>query len=83
MLQRMERRIFTFVGLILFVSVGKPAFAYLDPGSGSMALQIILGGLAGLALLARYIWIKFLSGIGIKRNKDTSKTNSSHDSKPL
>ena len=31
-------------------------FAYLDPGSGSLMLQILVGGFAGLAAFARYRW---------------------------
>ena len=33
-----------------------PAFAYLDPGSGSMLLQLILGGLAGIAVAGKLFW---------------------------
>jgi hypothetical protein len=31
-------------------------FAYLDPGAGSMLLQAIVGGSAGLMVLVRHIW---------------------------
>jgi hypothetical protein len=33
-----------------------PLFAYFDPGSGSMLLQAIVGGTAGLLVFARYLW---------------------------
>lgn len=42
-----------------------PAYAYLDPGTGSMILQVLLGGMAGLALAGRFYWHKFLSLIGM------------------
>ena len=32
------------------------AHAYLDPGAGSMLLQVVLGGLAGLGVLAKLYW---------------------------
>jgi len=32
------------------------AHAYLDPGAGSMLLQILLGGLAGLGVLWKLYW---------------------------
>lgn len=32
------------------------AHAYLDPGNGSMVLQIILGGAAGIGVLLKYYW---------------------------
>ena len=33
--------------LLLFVCV-TPAFAYIDPGSGGMMMQLLLGGVAGV-----------------------------------
>ena len=30
--------------------------AYFDPGAGSMLLQAVVGGTAGLVVLARYLW---------------------------
>lgn len=31
-------------------------FAYLDPGSGSLLLQALVGGSAGAIVFARYLW---------------------------
>lgn len=31
-------------------------FAYSDPGSGSLLIQAILGGAAGLVVFAKYLW---------------------------
>ena len=31
-------------------------FAYFDPGSGSLVLQAVVGGAAGLMVLAKYLW---------------------------
>ena len=33
--------------------------AYLDPGTGSMLLQAIVGGSAGLIVFARHLWRSF------------------------
>ena len=46
--------------------------AYLDPGSGSMVLQLILGGLAGAMLAIKIFWRRILSmfGVGKKDNQD-------------
>jgi hypothetical protein len=33
-----------------------PQFGYFDPGSGSLLLQLILGGSAGVFVLAKYLW---------------------------
>lgn len=43
----------------VFISVlcqGGQAFAYLDPGTGSMLLQLVLGGVAGVLIAARLYW---------------------------
>ena len=53
--------------LLLFVCV-TPAFAYIDPGSGGMMMQLLLGGVAGVVVLARLYWQRFTAFIGIKRN---------------
>jgi len=36
----------------------RPAYAYLDPASGSMMLQLVLGGLAGAAVTLKLFWRK-------------------------
>jgi hypothetical protein len=33
--------------------------AYFDPGSGSILVQVVSGGLAGLAVFAKYLWNAF------------------------
>lgn len=33
-----------------------PLVAYFDPGSGSLVLQAIVGGGAGLLVFAKYLW---------------------------
>jgi hypothetical protein len=52
---------------VLFYGMSlSPAHAYLDPGTGSMILQVLLGGIAGAALAGRFYWHKFLVLIGVK-----------------
>ena len=43
-------------------------FAYLDPGSGSMILQIIAGGLAAVAVTAKLYWNRLLRFLRIKKD---------------
>ena len=58
--------VFTYFSFILCSS----AFAYLDAGSGSMLIQLILGGIAGLAVFLKLSWKWILAKLGInKENK--------------
>jgi hypothetical protein len=58
----------TFVfALLLWMET--PAQAYLDPGTGSMVMQLVLGGLAGAAVLLRLFWRRLLTSLGIKRDE--------------
>lgn len=38
-----------------------PAYAYMDPGTGSLLLQGLLGGIAGAAVFIRIYWHKLVS----------------------
>jgi hypothetical protein len=33
-----------------------PLVAYFDPGSGSLLMQTLVGGTAGLLVFAKYLW---------------------------
>jgi hypothetical protein len=37
----------------------EPAWAYLDPGTGSMMLQLLLGGIAGATVVGKLYWHRF------------------------
>jgi hypothetical protein len=43
------------------------AHAYLDPGTGSIILQVLLGGAAGLVLAGKLYWQKLVAILGLKR----------------
>ncbi len=45
--------------------------AYMDPGTGSLFLQLLLGGVAGLLVFAKLFWHKILSVFGFKRKQST------------
>ena len=53
---------------LLFVCA-TPAYAYVDPGSGGMLIQLLLGGFAGAALIVRLYWQRFLKRIGLRREE--------------
>jgi hypothetical protein len=50
-----------------------PAYAYLDPGSGSMVVQLLLGGVAGAAVLLRMYWSRLLARLGFRQQTTASK----------
>ena len=43
--------------------------AYLDPGSGSMILQILAGGLAAVAVTAKLYWNRILRFLRIRKDE--------------
>ena len=45
--------------------------AYLDPGSGSMILQAIVGGVAAVAVVSKFYWRRFLGFLGIRKKGDS------------
>jgi hypothetical protein len=50
---------------VLFVGMSAGnAHAYLDAGTGSMILQLLLGGIAGLMIAGKLYWYKFRTMIG-------------------
>jgi hypothetical protein len=52
------------------------AWAYLDPASGSIFLQLLLGGIAGVSLLVKMYWRKLLAVLGLVKD-ETSGGDSS------
>ena len=49
----------------MMVLATEPAFAYLDPGTGSMLLQVILGGVAAVAVAIKLFWYKIRAAVGL------------------
>ena len=43
------------LAVVVFL-VATPAYAYIDPGSGSMLVQLLTGGVAGVLILLRLYW---------------------------
>jgi len=67
---------------LFWLGSGATALAYLDPGSGSMFLQLLLGGVAGVVMLLKFYWHRLLVffGInGIKKEETPSKTPGAPD----
>jgi hypothetical protein len=67
--------VFVIVVFLVLVCT-RPAYAYLDPGSGGMMVQLLLGGFAGAAVLVRLYWRQLLIRVGL-RKPDMSNENDS------
>ena len=61
-----------FLVLLYGVSLTKEVLAYLDPGSGSMMLQLLLGGIAGVAVILKLYWNAFAGLFRRKKHRDNS-----------
>jgi len=70
MLSSVSVRNSTVVLLLLlpFLCRPVPALAYLDPAAGSLILQVILGGVAGLIVLLRLYWRRLRGFLGFAKD---------------
>jgi len=67
-----------FVIGVVTLWFSSPAYAYINPGLGSILMQMLLGGLAGLAIVCKLYWAqvkKAFQNLSSKnrdqKNKDT------------
>jgi hypothetical protein len=61
-------RIFITIFLLLMFT---DAVAYLDPGTGSMLLQVILGGIAAVGVAIKLYWHKLRAAFGMAKKEET------------
>ena len=54
----------SFISLFLTIS---SAHAYLDPGTGSIILQGIIGAIAAIAVALKLYWHKLLKLLGVRK----------------
>ncbi len=45
-------------------------FAYFDPGAGSLLMQALVGGAAGLLVFGRYLWETYVRGSAERRRSN-------------
>ena len=57
-----------YLFLIALFTFTQPACAYLDPGTGSMLLQVILGGIAAVGVALKLGWHKIRVVFGFAKN---------------
>lgn len=52
----MNSRFHSFVLLAVLLAVSGSAHAYVDPGAGSLLLQLIIGGVGGALVALKLFW---------------------------
>ena len=68
--------IFKHSVLIAFMSYPASAFAYLDPGTGSIILQGLIAGLAAIAVSGKIFWSRIKGFLSKGSPDDVSETDS-------
>lgn len=68
----------TLVILITGIGFAGTAHAYLDPGSGSMLLQVILGGIAAVGVALKLGWHKIVIFFGGRKAKAEAGDEADH-----
>jgi len=61
----------TFSTLVLLVTMNS-AYAYLDPGSGSVILQGIIAALGAIAITLKLYWHRLLCFLGLRKRVEYS-----------
>lgn len=77
----MPRSIFIpfLCGFLLAFNPFAEVWAYLDPGTGSMILQLLLGGIAGAAIILKLYWHRFVNLFKRKSFESPSPKSSEAD----
>ena len=66
--RRRAARLVFMISLVLpWLTAPKTAQAYLDPGTGSILLQIIIGGVAGLGVVGKLYWHRLRGLLGLDK----------------
>jgi hypothetical protein len=59
-----------FIAILLLLLFLSDAEAYLDPGTGSMLLQVILGGIAAVGVAIKLYWHKLRATFGMAKKEE-------------
>lgn len=60
---------------VVFAALSSPAYAYIDPGSGSMIVQGVLAAIAAIAMTAKLWWHRLLVLLGIRKRTTSTRVN--------
>ena len=62
-------RVGLFIAFLNSLFLVQPAWAYLDPGSGSMIMQLLLGGVAGITMVLKLYWQRIKEALFSKKSE--------------
>jgi len=66
--------------IMVILNSVSPVFGYFDPGSGSLVMQALVGGVAGLFVFAKYLWSSAPTLLlGRRPRSDSRNLPSSHE----
>jgi hypothetical protein len=69
------------LGSVVTLFMTGPAWAYLDPGTGSMMLQLLLGGVAGAMVVGKLYWQRLREFVtSVFSGKPSEATRATHPS---
>ena len=57
-----------YVMLLTMLFIAKPAYAYLDPGTGSLIIQVLIAFVVGIGAFVKIYWKKIAAAF--HKNKD-------------
>ena len=77
----MKRRISLVLPVFFLLLFPLNAYAYLDPGTGSVILQGILGALAALTVVLKLYWHRILKFLRIRKSEKSMKCSDTTESK--
>ena len=61
---------FALIAVVFLSLFTSSAWAYLDPGTGSMLLQVILGGVAAVGVAIKIFWYRIRAAIGLGKKTE-------------
>ena len=63
------KNFFLFTFALIMLSI-QPSFAYLDPGTGSAIMSMIIGLFVAIGIFVKNFWYKIKKFFGLSKNKN-------------
>ena len=73
------RKLIAGLAFVSTIGIAPPAYAYLDPGTGSMLVQMLLGGVAGAMVVGKLYWHQVKAFFGRGPQKNSGQEPRSHN----